>query len=97
MKRLNLTCLILSLLAITFSCKKTKISGSSNPQNGAWISRAAFPGLTVGEAATFTVNNKAYIATGMNPVTPTQKLTAVYLYMVVSFCAGVTGLMPVPT
>ncbi len=80
MKRLNLTCLILSLLAITFSCKKTKVSGSNNPQNGIWISRAAFLGPALGEAATFTVNNNAYVATGINPMIPAQKLTATYKY-----------------
>jgi N-acetylneuraminic acid mutarotase len=80
MKQLNLTCLILSLLSITISCKKTKISSGNNPQNGIWVARASFSGLTVGAAASFVVNNNAYIGTGMNPTAPTQKLTAMYKY-----------------
>ena len=86
MKQLNLTCLFLSLLLITISCKRTKISGSSSgAQNGAWILRASLPtGVAMGESATFTVNNAAYVATGINPQTPNQKLTAMYKYTAAS-------------
>ncbi len=82
MKHFNLTCLFLSLLLMTISCKRTKISGSSSgSQNGAWVLRASLPtGVAMGESATFTVNNAAYVATGINPLTPNQKLTVMYKY-----------------
>ena len=77
MKQLNLTCLFLALLSMTISCKKTKISDDT-VQNGNWILRASFPGIAMGEAATFTVNNMAYVGTGMNPLPPNQKLTTMF-------------------
>jgi N-acetylneuraminic acid mutarotase len=79
MKQLNLTCLFLSVLSITISCKRTKISAGT-VQAGNWVSRATFPGVALGEGATFTVNNEAYVGTGMNPLTPKQKLTAMFKY-----------------
>jgi N-acetylneuraminic acid mutarotase len=79
MKQLNLTCLILSLLSMTISCKRTTISNDIT-QTGDWIARATFGGLTGGNAATFTVDNIAYVGTGMDPATPKQKLTAMYSY-----------------
>ena len=80
MKQLNLTCLFLSLLLLTISCKKTKISGSSGSQNGVWVLRASFPGVALGEAASFSLDTVAYVGTGINPLTPNQKLTAMYKY-----------------
>jgi N-acetylneuraminic acid mutarotase len=80
MKKLNLTCLILAALSMTIACKKTKIAGSSSSQAGIWVSRASFPGVAIGESATFTVNNVAYVGTGINPTTPNQKVTAMYKY-----------------
>ena len=67
---------------MTISCKRTKISDSnSSSQNGTWILRASLPtGVAMGESATFTVNNAAYVGTGINPLTPNQKLTAMYKY-----------------
>ena len=66
---------------MTISCKRTKISGSSSAQNGAWIPRANLPtSVAMGESATFTVNNAAYVGTGINPLTPSQKLTVMYKY-----------------
>jgi N-acetylneuraminic acid mutarotase len=81
MKQFNLTCLFLSLLSMTISCKRTRISGDdNNVQTGTWIARATFYGISMGEGATFTVNNVAYVGTGMNPLQPKQKLTAMFAY-----------------
>jgi N-acetylneuraminic acid mutarotase len=81
MKQLNLTCLFLSMLLLTISCKKTKISGSSSStQNGFWMLRASFPGVALGAAASFSLDTIAYVGTGTNPLTPNQKLTAMYKY-----------------
>jgi N-acetylneuraminic acid mutarotase len=83
MKHFNLTCLILAALSMTIACKKTKVAGSSSSsssQAGTWVSRANFPGVAIGESATFTVNNVAYVGTGTNPATPNQKVTVMYKY-----------------
>jgi N-acetylneuraminic acid mutarotase len=65
------------LLAILFSCNKNNLSYT---QNGNWVSRATFPGIAMGEGASFTINNIAYIGTGINPLTQNQKLNAMYKY-----------------
>jgi N-acetylneuraminic acid mutarotase len=78
MKRINITLFALMLLAIFFSCTKTKTSTTST---GLWVSRAQLTGITAfGAAASFTVNNLAYVGTGLNPLTPTQKLTTLFKY-----------------
>jgi N-acetylneuraminic acid mutarotase len=79
MKKFALTYLTLALLVLTIACKHSSVSDSA-AQNGVWVPRANFPGVAVGAAATFTVNNEAYVGTGINPSMPTQKLTAMYKY-----------------
>jgi N-acetylneuraminic acid mutarotase len=69
------------LLAIFFSCSK----GFQNyNQNGNWVGRSPFAGIPIGEGAAFSINNGssslAYVGTGINPVTPNQKLTSMYKY-----------------
>jgi N-acetylneuraminic acid mutarotase len=80
MKRFNLVLFTLMIFAIFFSCTKNKVSTISATSTGLWVSRATFPGPPVGGAACFTVNNIAYVGTGLNPVTPSQKLTTMYMY-----------------
>jgi N-acetylneuraminic acid mutarotase len=69
------------LLAIFFSCSK----GFENyNQNGNWVGRSPFAGIPIGEGASFSINSAsssiAYVGTGINPVTPNQKLTSMYKY-----------------
>jgi N-acetylneuraminic acid mutarotase len=78
MKQINIALFTLMLLAISFSCSKSK--SSSAAPNGSWVSRAPFSGIAFGAGASFTVNNIAYVGTGNNPLTPGQKLTAVFKY-----------------
>lgn len=80
MKKLNLTCLVLTVLSIAISCKKNKSSSSDSSQSGTWVSRANIAGVVLGSAATFTLDTTAYVGTGSNPATPGQKLTAMYKY-----------------
>jgi N-acetylneuraminic acid mutarotase len=78
MKQINTALFTLMLLAIFFSCKKTN---SSSTPTGLWVSRAPLAGVPLfGGAASFTVNNVAYVGTGLNPRTPGQKLTMLYKY-----------------
>ena len=77
MKRIHISLFPVMLLAILFSCNKSSLSYT---QNGNWVSRATFPGIAMGEGASFTINNLAYIGTGINPLTTNQKLTAMYKY-----------------
>jgi N-acetylneuraminic acid mutarotase len=78
MKPINIALFSLMLLAILFSCTKTR---SSTTSNGLWLSRAPLTGIAAfGAAASFTVNNLAYVGTGLNPLTPKQKLTTLYKY-----------------
>jgi N-acetylneuraminic acid mutarotase len=78
MKQINIALFTLMLLAISFSCSKSKTSSAA--PNGGWVSRAPFSGIAFGAGASFTVNNIAYVGTGNNPLTPGQKLTAVFKY-----------------
>src|ERR1700727_1408269 len=77
MKRINITLFAIMLLAILFSCTRTNLSYT---QSGNWVSRATFSGIAVGAAASFVVNNVAYVGTGINPLTPNQKVTTMYQY-----------------
>ena len=79
MKRTNITLFALMLLAVFFSCTRNKISTAASP--GIWVSRASLTGIgAFGAAASFTVNNLAYVGTGLNPLTPAQKLTTLFRY-----------------
>src|SRR5580692_7234444 len=78
MKRINITLFALMLLAILFSCTRTNLSFT---QSGNWVSRATFQGIAVGSAASFVVNNVAYIGTGINPLTPNQKVVSMFQYV----------------
>jgi N-acetylneuraminic acid mutarotase len=78
MKQINIALFTLMLLAISFSCSKSK--SSSAAPNGGWVSRAPISGIAFGAGASFTVNNIAYVGTGNNPLTPGQKLTTVFKY-----------------
>jgi N-acetylneuraminic acid mutarotase len=78
MKRTNITLFTLMIPAIFFSCHQTRIS--TTPP-GLWVSRASLTGIgAFGAAASFTVNNLAYVGTGLNPLAPTQKLTTLFRY-----------------
>jgi N-acetylneuraminic acid mutarotase len=77
MKRINITLFAIMLLAILFSCTRTNLSYT---QSGNWVSRATFQGFAVGEAASFVINNIAYVGTGIDPLTPNQKLVAMFQY-----------------
>jgi N-acetylneuraminic acid mutarotase len=90
MKRVNLALFTLMVLAIVFSCKKTTVSDTAT-SSGLWVSRATFPGLPVAAAACFTVNNFAYVGTGVNPVTPSQKLTTMFMYTPATISATAEG------
>ena len=78
MKRINIALFTLMPLAIFFSCSKSKSSTATLA--GLWVSRAPFSGIAFGAGASFTVNNVAYVGTGLNPLTPNQKLTTVFKY-----------------
>jgi hypothetical protein len=77
MKQIYISLFPVMLLAILFSCNKSSLSYT---QNGNWVSRATFPGIAMGEGASFTINNIAYIGTGINPLTQNFKLNAMYKY-----------------
>ena len=77
MRQIYISLFPVMLLAILFSCNKSSLSYT---QNGNWVSRANFPGIAMGEDASFTINNIAYLGTGINPLTPNQKLNAMYKY-----------------
>jgi N-acetylneuraminic acid mutarotase len=78
MKQINTALFTLMLLAIFYSCKKTN---SSSTPAGLWVSRAPLAGAPLfGAGASFTVNNVAYVGTGLNPLTPGQKLTTLFKY-----------------
>jgi N-acetylneuraminic acid mutarotase len=92
MKRINITLFTLMLLAIFFSCTKSKSSTTSTAGTGLWASRASLSGIAAfGAAASFTVNNVAYVGTGLNPLAPNQKLTTLYKYTPASIPATTNG------
>ena len=92
MKRINIALFTLMLLAIFYSCSKSKSSTTSTAGTGLWVSRASLSGIAAfGAATSFTVNNVAYVGTGLNPLTPTQKLTTLYRYTPASIPGTTNG------
>jgi N-acetylneuraminic acid mutarotase len=77
MKRINITLFSLMLVGILFSCTKASLNYT---QNGNWVSRATFPGVPSGAAASFVINNTAYVGTGINPQTPNVRLKTMFQY-----------------
>jgi hypothetical protein len=77
MKRINITLFALMLLAILFSCTRANLNYT---QNGNWVGRATFAGVAMGSGAGFVIGNSAYVGTGINPLTPNSKLTAMFKY-----------------
>jgi len=77
MKQINITMFSLMLLAILFSCSRSNLNYT---QNGNWVGRATFSGIAMGEGACFVINNVAYVGTGINPLTPNQKLNTMFSY-----------------
>jgi len=77
MKRINITLFSLMLVGILFSCTKASLNYT---QNGNWVGRATFPGVPSGAAASFVIDNAAYIGTGINPQTPNTRLTTMFRY-----------------
>jgi N-acetylneuraminic acid mutarotase len=77
MKRINITLFALMLLGILFSCTKASINYT---QNGNWVGRATFPGQTSGFGVAFTINNVAYVGTGINPQFPNTRLQTFFKY-----------------
>src|ERR1700761_1599203 len=78
MKRINITLFALMLLGILFSCTKASINYT---QNGNWVARASWPGVQMGYGSVFVINNIAYVGTGINPLSPDQRLTTFYKYI----------------
>jgi N-acetylneuraminic acid mutarotase len=90
MKRINIALFTLTIMAIFFSCTRTKISTTS--ATGLWVSRASLTGIGgFGAAASFTVNNLAYVGTGLNPQAPSQKLTVLFQYTPATIPATTEG------
>ncbi len=80
----------LVLMAGVFACHKSNTSAATI--GGAWVSRASIGNVPAfGAAASFTLNNVAYIGTGLNPLTPGVKQTAVFMYTPASLPAVATG------
>jgi N-acetylneuraminic acid mutarotase len=80
----------LLLVGIVFSCTRTNLNYT---QNGNWASRTTFGGgngVGVGYAASFVIGNFAFVATGVNPQFPAQKLQAVWMYTPGAIPANVT-------
>jgi len=77
MKRINITLFALMLLGILFSCTKASINYT---QNGNWVGRATFPGQVSGFGVAFTINNVAWVGTGINPQFPNNRLKSFYKY-----------------
>jgi N-acetylneuraminic acid mutarotase len=80
MKRINYTLFVLLVVSVVFSCTRTNLNYT---ENGNWASRTTFGGgngIGVGYAASFVIGNNAYVATGVNPQFPAQKLQAVWMY-----------------
>jgi N-acetylneuraminic acid mutarotase len=82
MKRINFTLFTILLLAIVFSCTKANLNYT---QNGNWVHRAPFGSGTataigVGYPASFVLGSVAYVGTGVNPASPSNKLTQFWAY-----------------
>ena len=78
MKRINIALFSLMLLGVLFSCSKASLNYT---QNGNWVSRAAFPGVPMGNGTSFVVDNAAYVGTGTNPNDPNHRLITMYKYV----------------
>ena len=78
MKLLNLSLFLLTVSAVFFCCTKSKTSAAAAAK-GVWANRASLTG-PVGAGVSFTVNNRAYVGTGLNPQSPSQKLTSLFQY-----------------
>lgn len=88
MKRINIALCSLMLLGILFSCSKASLNYT---QNGNWVSRAPFSGVPSGLAASFVIDTCAYVGTGVNPLDPTNRLTAFFKYTASAIPPGPTG------
>jgi N-acetylneuraminic acid mutarotase len=77
MKRINISLFAIMLLAIVFSCTRSNLNYT---QNGNWVGRATFSGFAMGYGASFVIGNSAYVGTGVNPLTPNQKLQTMFKY-----------------
>ena len=77
MKKIYISLCLVLPLAILFSCSKGFVNYN---QNGNWVGRAPFAGIPIGEGASFSINTTGYVGTGINPVTPNQKLNTMYKY-----------------
>jgi N-acetylneuraminic acid mutarotase len=77
MKQIYISLCLVLPLAILFSCSKGFVNYN---QDGNWVGRAPFAGIPIGEGASFSINTIGYVGTGINPVTPNQKLTTMYKY-----------------
>jgi hypothetical protein len=82
MKRINFTLFTILVLAIVFSCTKANLNYT---QNGNWVHRSTFGGaggtaIGVGYPASFVLNNIAYVGTGVNPASPSNKLVQFWSY-----------------
>jgi len=78
MKRINITLFALMLLGILFSCTKASINYT---QDGNWVGRSTFPGQVMGFGVVFTINDVAYVGTGINPQFPNQRLNTFFKYV----------------
>ena len=78
-------------VSIVFSCTRTNLNYT---ENGNWASRTTFGGgngIGVGYAASFVIGNNAYVATGVNPQFPAQKLQAMWMYSPGAIPKGADG------
>ncbi len=90
MKQFNIALFTLVLAAGIFSCHK---SNTTSTPAGAWVSRASMGSIPAfGAAASFTVNNVAYIGTGLDPLTPGVKQTALFKYTPTALSTASAGL-----
>jgi N-acetylneuraminic acid mutarotase len=90
MKQFNMALFTLVAAAGALSCHK---SNTSSAPTGTWVSRASLGSVPAfGAAASFTVNNVAYIGTGLNPLTPGVKLTTLFKYTPAEIPPVVNGL-----
>ena len=90
MKQFNIALFTLIAVAGMFACHK---SNTSSAPTGTWVGRASLGSTPAfGAAASFTVNNVAYMGTGLNPLTPGVKQTTLFKYTPVEIPPVVNGL-----
>lgn len=80
MKRINITLFVLLLISVLFSCTKASLNYT---QSGNWVARATYgssSGIGIGYAACFVIGGNAYVGTGMNPTSPSNRLVSVFQY-----------------